>query len=63
MNHFSHICNGVMALDLCLNFIHNFVSAQYLEPKFVYALILTICRLGLLPVIFHKLVTRVIALD
>ena len=38
----------VMALDLCLNFVDNFVPAQYLENKWiefyqilVYALILT----------------------
>ena len=25
---FSYICNRAMALDLCRNFVHNFVSAQ-----------------------------------
>ena len=48
--HFSLICKRVMALD----FLQNFVSAQYLEnkstdlsPNFVYDLILTRSRLGL----------------
>ena len=43
----------------CPPFRHNFVSTQYLDkkfirilPKFVYALILTRSRLGMIPVIF-----------
>ena len=56
--YFAQICNRVMALDKC----QIFVSAQYFEnkwiefTKFLYALILTRSRLGLLPVIFRKFV-------
>ena len=54
--HFSQICNRVMALD----WWQIFVSTQYLENKQMEfdQLILTRSRLGLLPVIFHKLVTE-----
>ena len=27
--------NGVIALDLCKNFVQNFVSAQYLENELI----------------------------
>ena len=59
------ICNRVMALDIC----QNFVSAQYfleqiewISPNFVYAYILTRYRLGLLPVIFRKFVAELLPL-
>ena len=53
--YFLHICTRVMALDLW----QNFVTAQYLENKltdFIYALILTRSRSGLLHIIFRMFV-------
>ena len=35
MHNFSLICNRVMTFDLCLNFIHNFVSPEYIENKWI----------------------------
>ena len=35
MNYFPQICNIIMALDLCLDFVHYFISAKYLEHKLI----------------------------
>ena len=61
-HHFSHICNGVMALDLCLNFVHSCISSQYHENKFIELyqflyLILTRSTLKSLFVIYRKFVS------
>ena len=63
----SQIYYRFMALD----WGQNFVSAQFLGEQtdriwpnfaYAYALILTICRLGLLHIYFHKFIIRVMAL-
>ena len=53
------VCNRVMVLDLC----QNFISTHYLENKWIEfhqicAFILTISRLGLLPVMFCLFLTE-----
>ena len=35
MHYFPQICNRIMALDLCLDLVHYFVSAQYLKHKLI----------------------------
>ena len=59
--YYSQICNRVIALDLCHNFVQNFISENDLiefNQIFFYALILTRSGLGLFPVIFCKYVTE-----
>ena len=35
MHYFPQIGNRIMALDLCLDLVHYFVSAQYLKHKLI----------------------------
>ena len=57
---FSQLCNRVVSFDYC----QKVISAQYLVNKwikftnFVYALMLTRFRLGLLHIVFRKFLTE-----